>query len=418
MNKLESLVYNAVKNNPVIKLAIRNAYQGFFDMLPNKKDEFIQPIVAREGYFFGFHDVCPFDSKDQMLLANRYLIPKRMPKPGEELEVGFFRRNDEWTVFTPLAKTKSWNYHKGCRLQWLGEERIIFNDFSKNQLVSQIYSPEGAHLKTLDFPIDASSLDGKWASSFSYERLEHLMGGYGYPYKDGESFIDDRFPSQTGLFLIDIEKNTRELVVSIEDLKDKGVVPEYVLDQTHFVTHTLFSPDGRYVAFLHRSVNREATLKRWSRLLVYDRESKECFVAPTDDMVSHYVWNELNQIIAYCRVEGIDSHILFETPTLESYKRVAFPRLNSDGHQSFASNTRFVTDTYPDKWRMAKLYMVDVESNEVQFLASLNSFKRFQSVTGKHWACDLHPRMSHASDLVCFDSVHTGKRAICLMPVR
>ena len=417
MNKLESFVYNAVKNNPLIKFALRNAYQGFFDLLPNKKDFSKNPLYVKENFFFGFHDVSPFDSTDQYLLANHLLIPKRMPKPGEELEVGLFKKADDWNAFQALAKSTAWNYHKGCRLQWLGKDKLIFNDHNGDQLVSQVYSKEGEHLKTVDYPMDAVSKDGKWASSFSYERLEHLMGGYGYPYEDGEAFIEEKFPENTGLYLLNIENNSRRLLLSIAEMKNTGVIPEQVMDQTHFVTHTLFSPDGRYLSFLHRSVNRKSTLKRWSRLLVFDLETNSCHVAPTDDMVSHYVWNELNQIIAYCRVEGIDSHVLFETPTLETYKRVAFPRLNSDGHQSFASNTSFVTDTYPDKWRMANLYMVHVETEEVELIARLNSFKRFQSIPNNHWACDLHPRMNNAGDMVCFDSVHTGKRALCFMPV-
>ncbi|PQJ15232.1 hypothetical protein [Aureicoccus marinus] len=417
MNKFESLVYNAVKNNPIIKLMLRNAYQGVFDILPNRKDYSINPIVAKEGFFFGFHDLNPFHTNDSLLLANRYLIPKRMPNPGEELEVGYFNKNDFWSEFKPLARTKAWNYHKGCRLQWLDNESVIFNDRESNRFVSRIYHQNGEFLKTLDYPIDSCSQDGRMASSFSYERLEELMGGYGYPYADGEAFLEEYFPKQTGLFTIDIGANTRELLVSIEELKTIGEVPRYVSEQTHFVTHTLFSPDGRYLAFLHRSVKREAALKRWSRLLVYDLKKGECHAAPTDDMVSHYVWNEKNQIIAYCRLEGVDSHILFESPTMEKYRRVAYPRLNSDGHQSFASDTIFVTDTYPDKWRMAKLYLVDTKTNEVQYLASLNSLKSFQSIMGQHWACDLHPRMNHTGNMVCFDSVHTGKRALCLMPL-
>lgn len=36
------------------------------------------------------------------------------------------------------------------------------------------------------------------------------------------------------------------------------------------------------------------------------------------------------------------------------YQIIAGDVLNSDGHQSFISDTSFVADTYPDKYRMAK----------------------------------------------------------------
>ncbi|WP_219843815.1 hypothetical protein [Aureicoccus marinus] len=140
-------------------------------------------------------------------------------------------------------------------------------------------------------------------------------------------------------------------------------------------------------------------------------------VAGTDDMVSHYVWNDQNQIIAFCRMEGIDSHILFKDPHLLSWERLAYPRLNSDGHQSFIDSNNFITDTYPDKRRMARIFKVNIHSNEVKLLANLNSLKKYQSIPGSHWACDLHPRMNRAGNVMCFDSVFTGKRALCIMEV-
>lgn len=38
MNKLEEFIYHIVCKNPKLKIAIRNAYQGCFDLLPKKRD--------------------------------------------------------------------------------------------------------------------------------------------------------------------------------------------------------------------------------------------------------------------------------------------------------------------------------------------------------------------------------------------
>lgn len=416
MNKIEKIVYDTIKHNPKLKLRIRNAYQSFYDFLPNKKDYFKNPISVKEGYFFGFHDVSPFSYDGTKVLANRLTIPLRMPKNEDLLEVGFFDVTDDiFGEYIKIGESRAWNYHKGCRLQWAGESKIIFNDIFDGKLVSRTFNIHDKKTKVVPFPIDSVSKCGKLATSFSYARLEMTMPGYGYPHEDS-SFMEKKIPDSTGLFIGDIENGTIELVVNIHELNESGSLKFHSIEDAHqYVTHSLFSPDGRYVSFLYRATVIKNHTKRWSQLVVYDRETKQMYFSPTNEMVSHYVWNNLNQIIAYCRVEGKDSHVLFEDYRLQNYKRIAYPQLNSDGHQSFISDTGFITDTYPDKYRMSKLYQVDMMTNKVNLLASLNSLKKFQSKSYRHWCCDLHPRMNRTGSIACFDSVHTGSRALCLM---
>lgn len=47
----------------------------------------------------------------------------------------------------------------------------------------------------------------------------------------------------------------------------------------------------------------------------------------------------------------------------------------SDGHQSFIPDTKFVADTYSDKFRMAKLFVADITSNTSRLIASIYSPK-------------------------------------------
>lgn len=417
MNILEKFIYDTVKSNPKLKAKIRNLYLAAFDFLPRKKNTSIHDIVAREGFFFGFHDVSPFSMDNSKILANRLTIPFRMPLKGEGLEVGYFEDVDNLEGFKMFGESKAWNYHKGCRLQWAGRDTVIYNDVENDSLVSRIHALDKGESKTLFCPIDTISLNGKLATTFSYERLEALMPGYGYAGYSDESYLDRNFPNETGLFVVDVDKDKKRLLLSLKELVQMGEVPEHVKKQKHFVTHTLFSPDNRYISFLHRSVDESNITKRWSRFGVYDLKTGECYIGPTDDMISHYVWNNNGQIIAFCRIKGVDSHVLFEEPSLKKYKKVAYPRLNSDGHQSFASETKFVTDTYPNKFRMANLYIVNTENDKVTQIASLYSPKKYRSKYKRHWACDLHPRMNSTGDIVCFDSVHTGNRALCVMRI-
>lgn len=101
---------------------------------------------------------------------------------------------------------------------------------------------------------------------------------------------------------------------------------------------------------------------------------------------------------------------------MDRYKRCGYPKLNSDGHHHFVTDKEFVVDTYPDKYRHARIYKVNVETDEVCLLANVRSYKKFASPTiYKHWSCDLHPRCSSDGKWLCFDSVFPGERSLCIM---
>ena len=415
MNKIEQFVYQRVKNNYVLKDILRNLYQGFYDLLPNYESWFLQPPIVLSDSFFGFHDVKPFSCGNSMLLANRLTIPLRMPQKDDALQVGYYSGKD-YADWHPLGETYAWNYHKGCRLQWCGgDSHIIYNICEGNTLKAAICDINSVDTRRVSWPIDHVSGDGKWATSFSYGRLERLMPGYGYAVGDNETLAEAYAPEETGLYLVDLQTNTRRMLMSLKQLADLQS-EESMTDKYHFVTHTEFSPDGRYIAFLHRWY--KGTFQR-TRLVVYDLQTDHVHISPTTGMVSHYVWNSKNALVAYCRVEDIDSHVFFSDPTMREWKRCGYPKLNSDGHHHFIDDCIFVVDTYPDKYRHMKLWQVNVTTDEVKLLADVRSLKHFVNPDDYHnWKCDLHPRVSADGSLVSFDSTHSGCRSLCVMKIQ
>lgn len=413
MNKLEAFVYERVKNNYVLKDAIRNIYQGFYDLLPNYDSKFPSEPIVLEDHYFGFHDVKPFSPDNKRLLSNRLTIPLRMPSRDDVLEVGF-SDGPNYGAWHRLGETKAWNYHKGCRLQWVDGHHVIYNVCEADRLKSCICHTETGEKRLVSWPIDSVSANGLLATSFSYGRLEKLMPGYGYVVGDDEASLNEYAPEQTGLYIVDLSKNERRKLFSLRQLSELQPA-EGMADTFHFVTHTEFSSDNRYVAFLHRWY--KGTFQR-TRLVVYDLQTDTLHVSPTTGMVSHYVWNSQNGIVAYCRMEDIDSHVFFFGPDMKEWKRCGYPRLNSDGHHHFIDDDTFVVDTYPDKYRHCKLWKVNVKTDEVTLLADVKSLKQFVNPDDDHnWKCDLHPRVSADGTLVSFDSTHTGKRSLCVMKI-
>ena len=410
MNTIEKFVYNRVKNNYLLKNAVRNVYQGFYDLLPNYESRFTAAPIVKENYFFGFHDCKPFSADGTKHLAGRLNIPLRMPTEQDLLEVGYWTGAD-FGLWVKVGETGAWNYHKGCRLQWVNAEECIYNQVKDSRLCAEMVHIATGDRRTIDWPIDTVSPDGLWATSFSYERLQTMMPGYGYLYGDSDAYMSDNITEQTGLFMIDLVKNERQLLLSLQDIA--AFQHEATMDDTfHFVTHTEFSADGRYVSFLHRWY--KGTFRR-TRLIVYDRQERTMFASPTTGMVSHYHWNRENGIVAYCQVEGVDSHVYFTSPQMMEWKRCAYPQLNSDGHHHFIDNDWFLVDTYPDKWRHCKLYKVNRKTDEVVLLADVKSPKKFVAPDQEHWwKCDLHPRCDRTGRWVSFDTVHTGVRSLCM----
>lgn len=418
MNKIEEIVYHALYKHPALKLFVRNVYQGIFDMMPRKANFISGKSSLKEGYFFGFHDVCSFNSDETKVLAGKLNFDLRMPQKGDSIDVGYFTFKDgELCDFIKLSTSTAWNYHKGCRLQWIDDDRIIFNTSVDDTLVSKIINLRTKEESVVATPIDTVFKSEKEcvAATFSYGRLQLCMPGYHYPYDD-DSYKEAKYPSETGLFLLDLTTGQKKLLVDLESLA-KEFCDDDPNQYYHYVTHTEFSKDGRFLSFLYRRMIDGGDInRRITKIMVYDRLLDKVIELPTQVSGSHYVWNNKNQIIASCIINNKSCHVLYDMSDIDNYRLVSPALLNQDGHQTFISDDVFITDTYPDKWRQCQLYVADVESRFVKKILSINSPKKFLSKTVYNYTdCDLHPRVSHSGKYVCCDVVYTGKRGLFVM---
>ena len=188
MNKIEKLVYDALKRHPQIKLFVRDMYQNVMDLIPDKPNFTAGDTQVFEGFFWGFHDVSPISSDERHMLGCKLNIPLRMPQLGEPLTIGYWdlsrkealgRRTlatngtqeggtrNENSQFNEVATSYAWAYHKGCRLQWLGDsnDTFIFNTCRDNRLCAEIHripsrSEECGVRSEITYPIDTVSHNG------------------------------------------------------------------------------------------------------------------------------------------------------------------------------------------------------------------------------------------------------------------
>ena len=154
MNKLELLIYNLVKDNPVLKQRIVDLYQAALGLVPQRALVCDQPHQVRSGYFYGFHDKSPFSADGLRLLAHRNLVGDRSVRAGDAAEVGVFAGKD-WMDFTPLGRTNAWNWQLGSMLQWCGAEQVVFNTLVDGQPRARVVDLRARPVADWPYPVVA-----------------------------------------------------------------------------------------------------------------------------------------------------------------------------------------------------------------------------------------------------------------------
>jgi len=416
MNRIERFVYDFVKGNPRLKMALRELYQGCFDLLPGKSNWSKNPVTDREGFFFGFHDHTPFSSDNSKLLAHQFEIPLRMPKSDDYVSVGIFT-GENWENFTELTRSKAWNWHQGAKLQWRGEtNQFIYNDHKKGKTISTLCDTNTLELHDLPSPICSVNGSGNYAVGYSFSRVEKYMPGYGYVHQTNEKGLDEKKPDSSTLYVLNLQEQTKVDLISVADLAGIQTVPS-MEGASHFISHALFSPDNDRFVFLHRWIKGDIR-NRYSRMITMDVHGNSLHIFPTDDMVSHMCWKNSDEILAYCRADGRDGYFLFKDQA-DQFRQVGKDIFKSDGHPTYLpGENKILTDTYPDRSRRSSLLLYDEDLKKLDLLGQFIHPKKFSSSDPyKNWRCDLHPRVDRNGNFACFDSVHKGVRSLCTMKI-
>jgi hypothetical protein len=419
MNRIEKLVYDRVKHNAALKIRIRNIYQSILDLVPQKSLNTNEDISVREGFFFGFHDKSPFSSCNKFLLANREADCLRAPRRGEKLSIGYFE-GPNWENFVEVSQTAAWNWHQGCMLQWVGNDRtLIFNDVENEQLRAKTINIDSGYIRSYRDPIGAVSPNGSYFVGYDFKRVETYMNGYGYDIGDSLE-LKERVPSKSFLYLIKNDTGERINLISLASIVEQDSLEDRQ-DYYHWFSHVVISPDSKRILFMHRRVKDiKSQVTRWSSLYSIDTNGENLHRFPCRDMVSHIGWRNKNEVIAYCRIPGHgDGYYIMSDNVEADFKKIGQDHFNSDGHPSFESSGRFmITDTYPDRFRQQSLIAFDLNKNRKFKLGEFYHHKKFTSSLGNHIACDLHPRWDRTGSFICFDSVFTGRRSLVTMKFR
>ncbi|MBY5502440.1 hypothetical protein HFO82_28010 [Rhizobium leguminosarum] len=397
-------------------------------------------------YFFGYYNKSNWDP------TGRYLLAHQVPWADHEIEphlvarIGYF--DLERGEFNVVGETSTWNWQMGAQLQWLDHQpgrKIIYNarahrtDHRYPGFGSIVRDVETGVEQRLPLPIYVVAPDSRWALSVNYRRLWITHQTIGYPDSCGTDEVP-LHPADDGIYRMDIESGSYELVVSYKALRDFHP-RDSMRKAIHWVSHIEINPSSSRILFLHRWTERVADETCFLHRLITanpdgsDLRLLECSDHPLpqlyDDFdpglvgtfdyekseyqISHPLWKDDGHIVVWGPHAG-EIHYHLYKDAAGAAEVIGRNILTENGHMSFSpTNQRWLmSDTYPDSQSSVReLFLFDTDTS---IRIPLGSFYTSPDL-GKENRCDLHPRWKRDGSQICIDSIHDGERRLYVVDV-
>lgn len=395
---------------PGIRKRSKRLYQRINFHL-HKKNYFFQSayklhtLPVEQENFFGYYDKSPLSSDGRYLLFHQVEGKTNLlPTQAKKIDIVVFDMGANKAIFD--FPTFSYNWQQGARLQWIGEEELIFNeyDLEKDQYQAVIFNINNQQKRIINKPV-YDCFKNQYALTLNFQRLLSLRPDYGYRNKPKLSKEELKHTDEDGIFYVDLTANVSKLLVGLTQLKQFNPLSG-VDNAVHGVNHIMIAPDGEHFIFLHRYFIQG---RRYDRLFVEDRTGKNLKLLADDGMVSHCYWLNNKEVIGYLRDK--ESEDRYYKIDISSGKKsvIGEGKIDrfGDGHPAIFGN-KMIFDTYPDKARMKHLFLFDLKTEELKQLGEFYEGFDYYDET----RCDLHPCFNFDGTRVYFDSVHEGERRL------
>lgn len=401
---------------PIIKRSAKRAYQLVSVATSNEKfrsEGDVVRVSPDDGfeYFYGYYDKSPWDMTDRYMICLKVKQAYKSVAPKEPGIVGVIDTQDD-NKFIKIGITHSWNVQQGCMAQWMGPDyssRIIYNDFRDGHYCSIIYNFQNKKEEKL-LPMAAYdvSSDGSFILSLDFSRLHRMRPGYGYSNLP-DTTKGELCPDKGCIWKIDVESGKITELFKYTDFAafepDKSMI-----GAEHKVNHLMISPNCKRFMVLHRWFQKG---RKHTRLVTVNVDKTEMYNLSDDVFVSHCYWKNDDEILSFLRKKETGDHYYLMKDKTQEYQ-MYWPRLRTDGHCSYSPDgSLVVTDSYPNRKRMAFVYLCKEEQEQPVRIAKVFSPFRYDN----DCRCDLHPRWNREGTKICIDSVHDGRRGLYIIPI-
>lgn len=369
-------------------------------------------------HFFGYYDKCPWDHSGRRILAMQSGFADRNPTPDDRLTIGFVDL-DEACRFRPLATTTAWNWQQGCMLRWLPprfDDTILFNDRRLDKYVCVAMNVESGDVQEWPWPIYDIARDGRQAATLNFARITTTRPGYGY-FGLPDPHVNELEPENDGLFIVDVDRQTRRLAMSIRDAIALGRIKPPAGYKSWF-NHVQFNPSGTRLIFLHRWAAGPVPghVGFFTRMIAVNVDGTEPVSLLEGIKISHFDWYDDEHLIVW--LESLQHAWKgYHLVNVRTGNRIMFANgvFESDGHCVLNGDRRWMlTDTYPQgPAREQRLMLYRMDTGQVHRVGCFPALP----VENDSWRCDLHARWNRTGEFVCFDSTHEGSRQMYIADV-
>lgn len=370
-------------------------------------------------HWFGYYDKLQFDQEARYVLGMEVNFEHRSPRPDDVITIGMvdLQSDDRWIE---IGSSRAWNWQQGCMLQWLPgtASSIIWNDRSGDDFYCHIVDTKTGERRTIESPVYSVSPNGRYAVTPDFRRIADVRPGYGYA-GPTDPYHAALAPEETGIFLVDLNSGSSELILSIADIARQGKIPNDQPGIKHYFNHLLFSPTGERFIALHRWQYPNGS--RLTRLITARVDGSDVRIVIPNGYASHFIWRDSTTILSQSRNWlGISDWANFLFEDVEgggNVKLIGGGVLDGSGHISYLPGNEWIlNDTYPKgKERIQTPHLFHVESGRRIDIGHFHLPADYQG----EWRVDTHPRFSPDSQFVCIDAPHGSEgRQLQLIDIR
>jgi len=366
------------------------------------------PLTKPPGsHWFGYYDKWQFDRSGTRILGQRSSFDLRMPKAGDEIEIGLVDLTQAEMPWQRLGNTKAWHWQAGCMLQWVPgcsePEVCIWNDIRDGKFISRVLNPDTGEARDLPAPVFSLHPDGTRALTIDFHRLEDMRPGYGY-YGSSDPNFEVLAPANAGIWVMDLESGEPELIVALAEIAEIPWPWGDLSTAKHYFNVLLCNPSGTRLLFLHRW--RFPGQGFQTRLVICAMDGSDFRVVDDSGHTSHLIWKDDETILAWSRPCGQPAGFWLFPAGGGEPEPVGQDRMPLNGHCTYLPGGEWIlNDMYPQgAERLQDLYLYHVATGTRHNLGQFATAPGFDG----ELRCDLHPRSSRDGRKVVIDSSHAG----------
>jgi hypothetical protein len=369
---------------------------------------------SEEGVFHAhaYYDIPVFDPDSRLVAGHAVRFAERQPTPADPIEIGYADVEGDRT-WTPVGESRAWSWQQGAMAQWLLRGRtLVWNDREGDDFVARTFDVDSGATATLPRPVYALDPNGRFALALNMARLDHVRPGYGYV-GGGGARMDERKPSEDGVWKVDLETGESELILSLREaaqfltsrLSLKSRLKHAFKRYTYWFNHAKISPDGeRFTVKLRFRRLGKGWNDQQGVSLTCGTDGRDLRLLT--DGTSHVIWLDDEHLYLWQR----DGVYLYadERPEGRRTGRIAPDLIDHNVHiRHFPGTTdRFVFDTpYREE---IDLFAYDAHSESQERIASFSNHTPKRGL----FRCDLHPCPSPDAQKIVVTPMDDGGRHI------